>query len=284
MLKAVGYIGYGFVGKACERAFRYNSEAIILDPKYSETTWDEFALYQPRLTFVSLPAPTLEDGSVDASLIYTVFKQLNDIKYTGIVVLKSTLPPAVVEDLYDLYGSEPALNKVGTLRYIYSPEFLREGSWEQDALAPSQVVMAGNWLDVTELTEIYKNHSHIRYTRFVHTDYHTAAMAKYTINCFLAIKVTFMNQIYQLYSDVTGEKPHSEMWDAFAEILCNDPRFGHSHLKVPGPDGKFGYGGTCFPKDMKAFTGFDENQHLSIVRDAIVANTKLRLTGNTDSE
>lgn len=279
MLNTVGYIGYGFVGKACERAFRYNSEAIIIDPKHSTTTWDEFALYSPRLTFISLPAPTLDDGSIDASLIYTVFAKLEEIKYPGLVVLKSTLPPKIVYDLYEKYGSEPSLKKAGTLRYLYSPEFLRETTWEKDAIEPSQVIIAGNYIDYLELVEIYQNHSHIRYTRYIHAEYKMAAMVKYTINCFLATKVTFMNQVQQLFQDqIPYNQP--EVWQEFTDMLSNDIRFGHSHLKVPGPDGNFGYGGTCFPKDMKAFAGFDEKERLSIVRDAIEANTKIRLTGD----
>ena len=279
MLRDVGYIGYGFVGKACEKAFKDNSNSVIVDPKHSTTTWEEFIEADTIMTFVALPAPTLDDGSVDASLIYKVFAQLNDAQYKGIIILKSTLPPAIVEDLYVKYGSEPALNKVGTLRYVYSPEFLREASWEKDAIEPPQIILAGNYWDCEEVKNIYIDHSRVKHTRWVHTDYTTAALAKYAINCFLATKVTFMNELYQLYKD---EQPFSqpEIWKDFIEILGNDIRMGHSHMKVPGPDGQFGYGGTCFPKDMKAMAGFDKNGRMSLIRDAIEANTKHRLTGN----
>lgn len=194
-------------------------------------------------------------------------------------MLKSTLPPAIVTDLYQKYATEPAFNKVGTLRYVYSPEFLRESSWEKDAVEPSQIIIAGNYVDYTELVDIYKKHSHVSYTRYVHTSYAMAAMVKYTINCYLATKVTFMNQVQQLLHDTIGLS-QPELWQDFTDMLSNDIRFGNSHLKVPGPDGNYGYGGTCFPKDMKAFAGFDEEGRLSIIRDAIQANTKLRLTGD----
>jgi UDPglucose 6-dehydrogenase len=60
-------------------------------------------------------------------------------------------------------------------------------------------------------------------------------------------------------------------------------RIGHSHLQVPGSDGKFGYGGTCFPKDVKAFIGYDKNNRLSILKEVEEANTILRLTGDMNS-
>jgi UDPglucose 6-dehydrogenase len=282
MLNSIGYIGYGFVGKACHKAFEHNSEAIIIDPKHSETTWDEFALYRPRLTFVSINAPTLDDGSVDASVIYTIFQQLADIKYDGLVVLKSTLPPNIVCDLYDKFAIDGTMSKSGFLRYIYSPEFLREAQWEKDAISPALMILAGNFHDCKELEMMYKNHSHIpQYCRFFLTNYDEAALAKYTINAFLAMKVTFMNQIYQVYADgQEGKEPHPEMWKAFTDMLSADLRFGSSHLNVPGPDGQYGYGGTCFPKDMKAFIGYDKNERLSLLREVEEANTKIRLTGS----
>jgi UDPglucose 6-dehydrogenase len=282
MLKSIGFIGYGFVGQACHRAFKHNTEAIIIDPKHSETTWNEFAMWQPRLTFVSLPAPTLEDGSVDAAAIYAVFQQLADIKYDGLVVLKSTLPPDIVHDLYVKFGHAKIFNKTGPLKYIYSPEFLREANWEKDAVEPVMMILAGEFLECKEVEEIYKNHSHIgRYTRFFFVDYKEAAFAKYAINTFLATKVVFMNQLYQLYADMYGKSPiHPETWQAMMDMLSADTRFGHSHLQVPGPDGNFGYGGTCFPKDVKAFVGCDKNERLTILREVEHANTQIRLTGD----
>jgi len=283
MLKSIAFIGYGFVGKACHKAFEHNTEAIIIDPKYSETTIEDLSLFRPRLTFVSINAPTLDDRSVDASVIYTVFQQLADIKYDGLVVLKSTLPPDIVHDLYVKFGRSKIFNKTGPLRYVYSPEFLREAEWEKDALNPPQIIMAGEFFDCEELENYYKNNSHIRYARFHKCDYKEAALAKYAINSFLASKVVFMNQIYQLYSDMYGKTPiHYESWNAFTDMLTTDIRFGNSHVKVPGPDGQFGYGGSCFPKDMKAMVGFDTKERCTLVREAEIANTQIRLTGDGD--
>ena len=282
MLKNTAFIGYGFVGKSCHKAFEHNTEAIIIDPKYSTTTVADLAISQPKLTFVSVFAPTLADGSVDASIIYSIFQQLTDIQYKGLVVLKSTLPPSIVDDLYVKFGNDPIMNKPGPLRYIYSPEFIREATWEKDAVSQSFIILAGYFHDCEELKTLYRNHSSVApYCRFFLVDYKEASLAKYTINSFLSTKLTFMNQIYQVYLDMyntTTTQPES--WKAFTEMLSADLRIGSSHMQVPGSDGQFGYGGSCFPKDVKAFLGADTKNRLSVLTEVELANTRIRLTGD----
>lgn len=280
----LGFIGYGFVGKACHHVFKFNSEAHIVDPRYSTMTIDQLVEINPKMIFVSINAPTLDDRTVDASAIYTVFEQLAELNYKGIVVLKSTLPPDIVHDLYEKYAISPTLDKTGELRYVYSPEFLREQYWEEDAIHPRMIILAGEYSDCKEVQTYYKRHSHIKQTQYRFIDYREAALMKYTINAFLASKVVFMNQIYQLYCDIYGKKPQFDTWDEFTNILSMDPRMGTSHFEVPGPDGLFGYGGTCFPKDVKAMIGFDMNNRLSVLRESELANTKIRLTGQQESE
>lgn len=276
MLKAVGYIGYGFVGKACHVAFEHNAQAIIIDPKFSTTKIEDLKELKPELVFVCINAPTLEDRTVDVSVICDVFQQLTDIKYEGLVVLKSTIPPQIAADLCEKYTK---------LRYIYSPEFLRESTWKEDALNPHVIIIGGPYHDCRELMRFYERHSHVRQPEFRVVDYKEAALLKYTINSFLASKVVFMNQIYQLYSDLNGKGPaHPVLWKEFTDILSLDPRFGNSHLSVPGPDGQFGYGGSCFPKDVKALIGFDKENRLSLLRETELANTKIRLIGDIDSK
>lgn len=283
MLKYTAFVGYGIVGRSCHKAFEHNTEAVIIDPEYSDLTIADIPNSGCDLAFVSVPAPTLDDGSVDASVIYSIFQQFEDIGYKGLVVLKSTLPPAIVHDLYVKYGIEPALNKVGSLRYIYSPEFVREQSWEYDAVNSQFIILAGNFEDCEQLKTLYKRHSSIpSYCSFKMTDYKTASLVKYSINSYLATKVTFMNQLYQLYADIHGsELPIlQDSWDEFISLMSADTRVGHSHMQVPGPDKQFGYSGSCLPKDVRAFVGFDTNNRLSIVREVSEANTAIRLTGH----
>ena len=269
MLK-LGIIGYGFVGKAMHTTFEHNSELTIVDPRYTDYTVSD--LKDKDLVFICLPAPTLDDGTVDTTLIVDAMQLLSGIKYNGIVVVKSTLPPTDVQTLYDVFMHEPNL-----LRYVYSPEFLRETSWEKDAVNPERIVLAGNFTDCKQVEEWYNNHSHVpRHTRFMLADYKEAALLKYAANAFLATKVVFMNQLQQLYTDILG-LPHPTDWKAFIDMMSTDMRIGHSHMQVPGPDGKYGYGGSCFPKDVKAMNGFDKLDRLTLLKEAELANTEIRL-------
>jgi UDPglucose 6-dehydrogenase len=272
MLK-IGIIGYGFVGKAMHATFEHNSDPTIVDPEYNNHAISD--LIDKDIVFICLTAPALDDGSVDASLIYDVFQQLSALKYEGIVVLKSTLPPNTVEDLFDCFCVKDS--GVGVLKYVYSPEFLRQAHWLEDALSPGRIILAGNYFDCSNVKMLYLRHSHVpRHTRFMLCDYREAALTKYAINTFLATKVVFMNQLYQLYVDVLGT-PLPESWEAFKDMLSADPRVGDSHMQVPGPDGNYGYGGACFPKDVKAMIGFDEHGRMTLLKEAELVNTKIRL-------
>ena len=274
----IGIIGYGFVGKAMHKTFEHNAEAFIVDPKHSTLTVEDYGKLNPEIIFICLPAPTMDHGGVDSSLITNVMWQLSRIKYEGIVVVKSTLPPDTVQTLYDTFMHDNKLT-FHLLRYVYSPEFLRETFWEKDAIEPNRIILAGNFQDCKKVEEWYKNHSHVpRHTRFILADYKEAALIKYAVNTFLATKVVFMNQLHQLYADICGGPPHPTDWHAFTDMLSSDMRIGHSHLNVPGPDGKYGYGGTCFPKDVKAMIGFDKHGRLTLLKEAELVNTQIRLT------
>lgn len=270
MLGKVGIVGYGYVGKACCSIFKDNAEIIIIDPKYPGVTWEMFFNDPPAITFISVPAPTLDNGSVDTSIVENVLENLNENKYTGIIVIKSTIPPLDIDFIF---------NKFSGLNIVYSPEFLRELTWQNDAINPSQIILAGSDYLCTVVRDIYLKHANISRTRFViYNDIKTAALAKYAINSFLATKVVFMNQLQQLYIDLHGTV---NGWFEFTRVLENDTRIGHSHLQVPGNDGQYGYGGSCFPKDVKAMLTFDKNGRLSVLKEAEISNTIIRIKGKS---
>lgn len=270
----IGVIGYGVVGQACCLPFKDRTELTIIDPKHSHKTIEDIT--DEELIFVCLPAPTLADGSVDASLIYATFSRLCDRKYNGLVVLKSTLPPDITRRLYEEYAHEFNL-KNHRIRYIYSPEFITEANWENDALYPSRIIVAGNWKDVGQLeTYYYRKFSSISdEVEFMDATYEEASLVKYAANAYLATKVVWMNQFKELFNDINGSD--ITVWDYFTRLLSSDPRIGNSHLGVPGPDGKYGYGGSCFPKDVKALTSIDTKGRLTVLREAELVNTQLRL-------
>lgn len=265
MLK-ITIIGYGFVGKSMRTVFEHNAEFSIVDPAYSSTTIDDIPALDPQVVFICLPAPTLDDNTVDISLISQVFSELQNIGYNGLVVLKSTIPPAAAVSFADY-----------SLKYVYSPEFIRQTTWAYDAVNPQSVIFAGAYDDCIALKQLYVRHSHLsKDMSYYTTDYMSAALAKYAINTFLAAKVVFMNQLHQLHSDVFGDD--LRQWGRFTDLLMADTRLGNTHMDVPGPDGLYGYGGACFPKDVRAMIGFDKNNRLSLLREAELSNTKIRLS------
>ncbi len=268
----IAVIGYGFVGKASYLPFKKKCELLVVDPLYSNNVIEDIT-YE-KITFICLPAPTLDDGSVDASLIYDAFERLKQINYTGLIVLKSTLPPDITHDLFEQYSMFRSPTR---LKYIYSPEFLREAWWEDDAMNPGRIIMAGAWIDTRDLKELYTFYSEIHEdTHFEETDYKTASLLKYATNSFLASKVVWMNQFKELLSDI---EPYTndDDWFTFTSILSLDKRIGESHMNVPGNDGLPGYGGSCFPKDVKALRGIDKLGRLTVLQEVELVNTKMRL-------
>ena len=105
-------------------------------------------------------------------------------------------------------------------------------------------------------------------------DLSTASLIKYTINSWLATKVVFFNELYKLQKASSS----AVSWVQFTDMLTRDPRVGNSHMKVPGPDGEFGFGGHCFPKDTEALINYAQSKNikLSLLEKAVSKNKKMR--------
>ena len=109
-------------------------------------------------------------------------------------------------------------------------------------------------------------------TPIVQTNFETAEFIKYMNNCYFATKVSFMNEM-KLIAEVSDVD-----WEAAVEGFVRDGRIGHSHLAVPGPDGKRGFGGSCFPKDIQAITRYAESRGVetAVLRGVWETNLKVR--------
>ena len=108
--------------------------------------------------------------------------------------------------------------------------------------------------------------------KYTLTDTTTSELIKYTLNCFFSTKVTYLNEIHQICSAVGAN------WKDLIEGFTSDSRVGDSHVNVPGPDGKYGFGGNCFPKDLNGLKHFAKNLNIdTTLLDAVwKKNTKLR--------
>lgn len=261
----IGIIGKGFVGGAVSHGFDKVDSQIIVDPAYTSTTLEQCVEANPPIIFVCVPTPQSPDGNaIDVSIADTVLNDLDKLKYTGIVVIKSTITADHLIRFIHTYG----------LKIVYNPEFLTEANAHWDFCNPPMQILGGEWEDCEEVERAYLKHSSVKVVPTFKTDIATASLLKYTINSFLATKVLFMNELKEMHKMIGAESS----WEQFTDMLARDARIGTSHLKVPGPDGYAGFGGHCFPKDTAALLDYADSigVDMSVLRQAVETNRKIR--------
>jgi UDPglucose 6-dehydrogenase len=227
----IGLLGLGYVGSAVAYSHR-NHELVIRDPKLGDKSASIQEIKTCDAVYVCVPTPMLDDGHCDDSYVKSVLQELSD--YNRVIICKSTVPPGVYLRLQDKYPN-----------VVHAPEFLTAANAIQDYENSNWVLVGGN-KEYCEQAKLIISASSIKATHYHLTDISTASLFKYMANAFMATKVTFMNDLYHLATAVGVN------WSEIKEIAKNDPRLGSSHWDVPGPDGQFGYGGACFPKDVSA--------------------------------
>jgi UDPglucose 6-dehydrogenase len=233
MVKTVGVVGNGFVGETIAFAFSPTSNVKIYDVNPLKTTHTLEEVMGQEFIFVCLPTPMLSDGSQDISFIEDFFGNVIYNENT-VFIIKSTVLPGTTESLIKKYGHN----------IVFSPEFLTERTAKLDMLTQSRIILGGEPSLTKRVEELFNDRFMNRH--IIHTDSKTAEFVKYMNNTFFAAKVSLMNEYYRL-SQLIGVN-----WDDALYGFASDGRIGDSHLHVPGPDGKLGFGGTCFPKDINA--------------------------------
>lgn len=232
MKRKVGVIGNGFVGEAIAFAFSPSTDLRVYDIDPLRSTHTKEELDECEFIFVCVPTPMYRDGTQDLTYIEKVFEEA----ISGpVYIIKSTVLPGTTEALW---------RKFPSLSIIFNPEFLTERTAKLDMLTQARIILGGRkdlTMDVKKLFEERFMNRHI-----IETDSTTAELTKYMNNTFFATKVSIMNEFKRL-SDKLGTN-----WEDALYGFAADHRIGDSHLHVPGPDGKHGYGGTCFPKDVNA--------------------------------
>ena len=264
MMTKVGIVGAGFVGSAIAEAMDHGFCGLtIVDPAkgYNNTYQD---LLDCDGVFVCVPSPQSDDGTCDTSILEDVLSNLAKINYQGVIISKCTAPPDVYEQLNDLYPN-----------LIHAPEFLTAANAKSDYINGKFAMIGGRvGIYQREAERLIRIGQGLLGDNVVHCTIGEASLAKYTINCFMSTKVIFMNELYQLAQAMNLN------YDNIAAMVKMDHRIGSSHLQVPGPDGSFGFGGACFPKDTSAMLKFAEqyNTPLNVLDAAVKKNTFLRLT------
>ena len=218
------------------------------------TTSSKKALSQAEYVFICLPTPACSDGSVDTSFIDAFFRDFSDDFSKGTtVVMKSTVPIGYGEAISSLIESR-------NCTYVSNPEFLREGSAINDFMYPDRIVIGSTSISALEkIGEIYRPFN----VPVIKTTTSSAELIKYASNGFLALKISFINEIAAIC-----ESARVDVREVSSAVGL-DPRIGPEFLR-PGP----GWGGSCFPKDTKALLSFADKNGIAFhtLRAAIEAN------------
>jgi len=275
-MKNIGIIGRGFVGSAVEFGFSAQTgcdwatlRVHDKDPSKSLHSLEE-TVNESEFIFVSVPTPSNNDNSINVDIIYEVFEDINQVnkRDDNIFLLRSTVVPGTCKKLAEKY---PKLN------IVFNPEFLTERSAKFDFINQSRYIVGGDKKSSEKVGKLFRKRFG-ESIALIETNFNTAEMIKYMCNCFFATKVSFLNEM-RLVADKSGVD-----WDLAVEGFVRDGRIGHSHLQVPGPDGKWGFGGSCFPKDVRAMISFGES--LDIDMDTLngVWDTNLKVRPEKDWE
>ena len=245
----IGIVGNGFVGSSVAFGFSPQcgcyADIKIYDKDSSKATHSLESTLTSDFIFVSVPTPSNPDGSINLDVVYNIFEEMSVLNYRSdnVFLLRSTVTPGTTRKLQ---------RKFRNLNIVFNPEFLTERSAKLDFINQSRFILGGLKKNVNKVEKLYVDRFGAT-TPVIKTNYETAEMIKYMNNCYFATKVSFMNEMYQI-ADACGVD-----WDMAVEGFVRDGRIGHSHMSVPGPDGKFGFGGSCFPKDIQAMINFAES-------------------------
>ena len=262
----IGIIGNGFVGKATKilecakiETYMYDIDPDLCDP--SGLTLEELVL-NCDIIFISVPTPMNKDGSCHLKILESVIKNIS--KYTELdnkcVVIRSTVPPGTANRLNCYFMPEFLTEK------NYKKDFVNNNKWifglknkKQDVVFKEKITFL---INMSFLNKKIKNNN------IIFLENSEAEMVKLFRNAFLAVKVSFCNEMYEFCDE------QNINYENVRKVACFDNRIGESHSYVPGNDGKRGYGGTCFPKDIRNINSEMEKINIKshIIKSSIYRN------------
>jgi UDPglucose 6-dehydrogenase len=272
----IAVIGQGFVGGSLSTVFSEKGVKVFTFDKAGKTerggtsefsvngnhtipqTLEEFierceAIRGFRaIYFVCLPTPMKNDGSCDLSIVESTLDKLsknNSYGFFRIAVMKSTVPPGTTERWNKKY-------ETSLLRVVFNPEFLTEVNALEDMRNQDRIILGGPNSSVEKVSTVFSEA--FPNVPLYKTSSTNAEMVKYVANCFLATKVSFANEMYQACKSLAS-LGNDVSYNIVISLAKLDKRLGDSHWQVPGPmpaddsgSPAFGYGGSCFPKDINA--------------------------------
>lgn len=259
----LGVVGQGYVGSAIKIGFEgfYDIETYDKFDKEKSSCDLNTMTENCDIIFVCVPTPMKKNGSCDTSIVESVIKDIDKSQRKLIVVIKSTVPPGTTNKLNKKYKR---------LSIIFNPEFLTEANFIEDFKNQTRIILGGTRKGTNKLRQVYGlvfPKAHIIKTGSI-----TAEMIKYLTNTFLSTKVSFANEMYLLCEKLGID------YDKVVEYATLDDRLGVTHWNVPGPDGDYGFGGHCFPKDLHAILSICDYYDLDsdVLRGTLHTNNKVR--------
>ncbi|MAJ22405.1 MAG: hypothetical protein CMI75_01305 [Candidatus Pelagibacter sp.] len=265
----IGIVGQGYVGTAVKEVFskHYETNTFDLNGKCNCTDIENL-VDKSDIIFVCVPTPMKKDGSCDTSIVEGVINEIDDVDITDkIVAIKSTIPPGTTNRLNKKYKN---------ISVIFNPEFLTEANFIDDFKNQNRIIIGGERPSTTKLRQVYS--LVFPDATIVKTGSKTAEMVKYMTNTFLATKVSFANEMKLICDELKID------YDKVVEYSTYDERLGKSHWAVPGPDGKMGFGGSCFPKDINALIALSKDMRLYLHTLQSVWKTNLKVRPEKDWE
>ena len=256
----IGIIGNGFVGGATQLLKCNDIKVLVWDIIPEKCNPENLKISDLKVCdyiFICVPTPMEDSGNCHIGIVKKVVDNLRNPKNQidtnkTKIVLRSTIPPGTSEEL----------------GCYFMPEFLTEANWKEDFYNCQNWIIGSKFTNsatstISTNTDIYPkfknlidtayNSQVIKYNNVVSLTTKEAEMVKYVRNSFLATKVSYFNEIYELckYLGIEYEKIRTSTY--------LDDRIGSSHTMVPGPDNRKGFGGTCLPKDINALSYLYQN-------------------------
>lgn len=237
----------------------------ILAQRLFFTTDLREVLDKSEVIYLALPTPPGEDGSADLSYVLSVANQIGDwITDYKVIVNKSTVPVGTADLVHAAISAKTDV----PFDVVSNPEFLREGFAVEDSLNPARVIVGSESERAKEImAQIYQPFTNTGIP-IIFMDEKSSELTKYASNSFLAVKITFMNEIANYCEKVGADV------DKVRLGMGSDDRIGHRFL-FPG----IGYGGSCFPKDVKALiqSGQQENFEFELLHATEAVNQKQKV-------
>jgi len=269
MKEKIGIIGQGFVGSAVYEGMQNHFEVLAYDNdpnKFSNVNSIYEIVESTEITFLCVPTPMKKTGECDLSIVKSALSDIDSIlfslnKRNYIVIIKSTIPPGTTEILNKQYSN---------IDIVFNPEFLTEANAIEDYKNQNRIIIGGDRPSSTKVKRMFSKA--FPKVPIIKTSSTIAEMIKYVTNTFLATKVSFANEMYQICQGLAID------YDKVIEYARYDERLGNSHWSVPGPDGDFGFGGHCFPKDIAAlqYVAKQMNVNSTVLNAAIEKNNQVR--------